>query len=126
MAKIMQPDKLEPIAVVGLSCRLPQEASSPESFWQMLLEGRSGRTEIPQERFNPNAFYHPDHTRVDAVNTRHAHLLNRDVAAFDAPFFGISREEACAIDPQQRGLLEVTYRALESGELCLWCYAQSF
>lgn len=112
----MDADKLEPIAVVGLSCRLPQDASSPEAFWQMLCEGRSGRTEIPIDRWNPDAFYHPDHTRVDAVNTRHAHLVPGDVAAFDAPFFGISHEEAATIDPQQRGLLEVTYRALESGK----------
>ena len=83
----------------------------------MLCDGVSAVTEIPRERFNPDAFYHPDHNRVDAVNTRRAHLVKGDVAAFDAPFFGISREEASVIDPQQRGLLEVTYRALESGKI---------
>lgn len=39
----------------------------PETFWQMLMEGRSAMTEVPQDRFNIDAFYHPDPTRLDTV-----------------------------------------------------------
>lgn len=64
----LEDDKLEPIAVIGFAARLPQDATTPESFWQMLCEGRSARTEIPQDRFNIDAFYHPDPDRIDAVS----------------------------------------------------------
>ena len=57
----------EPIAVIGFSLRFPQEATSPESFWEMLCEGRSAMTEVPSDRFNINGFYHPDASRTDTV-----------------------------------------------------------
>jgi acyl transferase domain-containing protein len=45
------------------------------------------------------------------------HFIREDIAAFDAPFFSLSAGEASAMDPQQRKLLETTYRALENGNL---------
>ena len=60
-------DKLEPIAVIGFAARLPGDASSAKAFWQMLSEGRSARTKIPHDRFNIDAFYHPDNERIDTV-----------------------------------------------------------
>lgn len=56
-AELLQPDKLEPIAAVGLALRFPQDATSPEAFWQMLLEGRSALTDVPQDRYHVDAFY---------------------------------------------------------------------
>ncbi len=44
------------------------------------------------------------------------HFLKDDIAAFDAPFFSITPPEAAGMDPQQRGLLENAYRAMENGE----------
>ena len=64
----LENDELEPVAVIGSAARLPQDATNPESFWQMLCENRSGRTETPSDRFNINAFYHPDPDRIDAVS----------------------------------------------------------
>ena len=46
---------------------------------------------------------------------RGGHFLKENLAAFDAPFFSIASAEAASMDPQQRGLLETTYRALENG-----------
>lgn len=54
------PDALEPIAVVGLATRFPQQATSTESLWELLLHARSTWSPIPKERFNAEAFYHPD------------------------------------------------------------------
>jgi len=64
----LEDDHSEPIAVIGLSARLPQDAATTEGFWKMLCEGRSTRTEIPKDRFNIDAFYHPDPDRVDTVS----------------------------------------------------------
>lgn len=60
-------DKLEPIAIVGLACRFPQEATSPEAFWQMMLEARSGMTDVPKDRFNIDAFYEANTNRPGMV-----------------------------------------------------------
>lgn len=61
-------NQIEPIAVIGLSLEFPQEATSTEAFWQMLIEARSGRTGIPKDRFNLEAFHHPDAGRQDNVS----------------------------------------------------------
>ena len=53
-------DVLEPIAVVGLATRFPQEAQTTEALWEVLLQARSTWSPIPKERFNSEAFYHPD------------------------------------------------------------------
>lgn len=58
---------MEPIVVVGFSLRFPQEATTAESFWEMLREGRSAMTEVPSDRFNINGFYHPDASGSDTV-----------------------------------------------------------
>lgn len=60
-------DKIEPIAVIGFDLRFPQDASSAESFWQLLVEARSTMTEVPANRYNIQAFYHPDHKHGGTV-----------------------------------------------------------
>jgi acyl transferase domain-containing protein/NADPH:quinone reductase-like Zn-dependent oxidoreductase len=104
-----------PIAIVGMSCRFPGDATTPSKFWQMLAEGRDAWTTIPKERFNQEAFYHPDAGRNGTSNVRGAHFLTQDLALFDAPFFNMTPAEAAALDPQQRLLLETCYEALENG-----------
>lgn len=49
-----------PIAIVGMSCRFPGGAESPEAFWDLLQNGSSSWSEIPEKRFNAKAFYNPD------------------------------------------------------------------
>ena len=61
-------DKIEPIAIIDFSVRLPQDAISPEAFWNMLKEGVSAMTEIPKDRFNIDSFYHSDAGRYDRVS----------------------------------------------------------
>lgn len=63
----MDTDAIAPIAITGLSVKFPQDATSPEHFWDMLVEGRSAATRVPEDRFNVDAFYHPDPERLDAV-----------------------------------------------------------
>ncbi|MFF5372858.1 type I polyketide synthase, partial [Streptomyces sp. NPDC013187] len=90
----------EPIAVVGLACRLPG-ADGPAAFWE-LLGGTSGITEVPEDRWGAGA--------PSAV--RRGGFLD-GVADFDASFFAVSPREAAAMDPQQRLVLELVWEALE-------------
>src|SRR5215510_4497111 len=101
----------EPIAVVGLGCRLPG-ADDPDAFWGLLSQGRDAITEVPRERWNVDALYDPRPGTPGKVYSRCGGFLN-DVESFDAAFFGISSREAATVDPQQRLLLEVSWEALE-------------
>ncbi len=110
-----------PIAVVGIGGRFPGDASDPEKLWNLMANGQSALTEIPKDRFNIDAFYHPDAERQGSMNLRKAHFMTQDPAVFDAPFFSIAPNEAKSMDPQQRLALEVAYEALENGKVYI-CY----
>ncbi|KAF2685102.1 polyketide synthase [Lentithecium fluviatile CBS 122367] len=101
-----------------MAAKLLQDASSVQGFWNILQEGRSAMTEVPIDRFNVDAFYHPIRDRVDTLDTRGAHFMKADPAAFDAPFFSILRAEGKPLDPQQRGL-ECMYHAFENAGIPL-------
>ncbi|KAL7935483.1 fatty acid synthase S-acetyltransferase [Trichoderma chlorosporum] len=109
----------EDIAIVGLGLRFPGDASDPEQFYDFLLRGRSSRNEIPSDRWNKEAFYHPDHNHAGTMSMRHAHFLDGDISKFDAPFFSISANEAGYMDPQQRLLLETVYHAIENAGISM-------
>lgn len=102
---------MEPIAIVGIGCRFPGARDS-EAFWQLLRDGIDAITEVPIERWDLDAFYHPDVTIPGKMNTRWGGFLEQ-VDRFDFHFFKILPWEAVRMDPQQRLLLEVAWEALE-------------
>ncbi|KAI5229154.1 ketoacyl-synt-domain-containing protein [Aureobasidium subglaciale] len=71
--------------------------------------------EVPKNRFNLDAWYHPDGTRPGSIHTLGGYFLSHDdhLRQFDPSFFGISPLEASSMDPQQRKLLEVVYESFE-------------
>ncbi|KAG0645551.1 Highly reducing polyketide synthase [Hyphodiscus hymeniophilus] len=103
-----------PIAVIGMGCRLPGGANSPEKLWELLSEGRSGWGPVPADRWNSKSFYHPSPDATEGYNAETGYFLKEDISTFDPGFFGIMPYEADGIDPQQRILLETTYEALEN------------
>ncbi|KAL7970444.1 polyketide synthase-like protein [Trichoderma sp. SZMC 28014] len=105
---------MDDIAVVGLALRFPGDATSPQKLWDVLERKESQWSEFPKDRFNIDGYHHPNSQRLGSISFRGAHLLKEDVCAFDAPFFSIPTEEANAVDPQQRMLLEISYEALEN------------
>ena len=111
----LENDKLEPIAVIGYSCRFPQDAYNPQKFWELLSNARCTSTPVPKDRFNVESFYHPDPARVNSYNIKGGHFLKEDPGFFDAPFFNMSPSEAACMDPQQRILMESAYRCFENG-----------
>jgi acyl transferase domain-containing protein/NAD(P)-dependent dehydrogenase (short-subunit alcohol dehydrogenase family)/aryl carrier-like protein len=104
--------RTEPIAVVGMGCRFPQGANSPEAFWDLLRDGVDTVTEVPAHRWDVDAVYDPDPDATGKSYTRWGAFID-NVDRFDAAFFGVSPREAVSMDPQQRILLEVTWEALE-------------
>ncbi|KAN0113308.1 BcPKS8, polyketide synthase [Hyaloscypha variabilis] len=106
--------KIIPIAITGMSCRLPGNVTTPDEFWELLSRARSGWSKIPKERFGDSSFYHPNPGKAGCFNAVGGHFLSEDVASFDAPFFGLTSQEAISMDPQQRLLLECTFEALEN------------
>src|SRR5271166_3565711 len=102
----------EPIAVIGLGCRLPGEIAGPEGLWQFLSEGRSAVGEVPPDRWAPFDDGSPAAAAALSRTTRWGSFLT-EVDTFDAEFFEISPREAAMMDPQQRLLLEVANEAFE-------------
>ena len=105
-------DIAEPVAVVGIGCRFPGNATGPDSFWQLLVDGVDTIGEVPPDRWDADAFYDPDPSASGRMTTKWGGFVP-DVDAFDADFFGITPREAVAMDPQHRMLLEVAWEALE-------------
>ena len=83
-----------PIAVTGMGVRFPGDATDVERFWNFLAQGRSAVSEVPEDRFNVDAYYHPYSARQGSIKTRRGHFLKEDISRFDAPFFSMTKSEA--------------------------------
>ncbi|MDB5910423.1 MAG: Ketoacyl-synt- protein [Massilia sp.] len=125
--------ELMPIAIVGMSCRLPGDVSTPNDFWKLMTKGRSTWSPIPKDRFNAAAYHHPNPEKKGALNSQGGYFLSQDLEMFDAGFFDMTKKEAQTMgtclpgfgfgvtvaltltqDPIQRVLLECSYEAFEN------------
>ncbi len=102
----------EPIAIIGLGCRFPGGANTPEAFWDLLASSTDAITEVPADRWDVDEFFDTDGTLAGKMNTRWGGFVD-GIDQFDAPYFGISPREASHMDPQQRMFMEVAVEALE-------------
>ncbi|NES81718.1 MAG: SDR family NAD(P)-dependent oxidoreductase, partial [Moorea sp. SIO2B7] len=108
--------QIEPIAIIGMSCRFPGGVDSPEAFWQLLNDGVDAISEVPLSRWNINNYYDPGPDAPGKISTRDGGFISQ-IDGFDAAFFGISPREAQSLDPQQRLLLEVSWEAIERANI---------
>ncbi|KAI0474037.1 hypothetical protein GGR56DRAFT_696770 [Xylariaceae sp. FL0804] len=113
------PNESQAIAVVGMSCRFPGDATNLEGLWDTCSKAREAWSEWPKDRFNQDGFHHPSPERGGNFNAGGGHFLKQGMGEFDAPFFNITPTEAKALDPQQRLQLESAYEALENAGITL-------
>lgn len=78
-------DLSTPVAIVGMACRFPGDATSPQAFYDMLANGRSAWGEVPKNRYNIDSYWHPNKERIGTTSARGAHWMKEDPAVFDAP-----------------------------------------
>ncbi|MFJ6775812.1 SDR family NAD(P)-dependent oxidoreductase, partial [Kitasatospora sp. NPDC091257] len=98
----------DPLAIIGMSCRLPGGADTPEGLWRIVSQGVDAMTPVPTDRgWDLGAFPEGFADGLDGG-------FVDGLADFDPAFFGISPREALAMDPQQRLLLETAWEAIES------------
>ncbi|MBW4689757.1 MAG: SDR family NAD(P)-dependent oxidoreductase [Komarekiella atlantica HA4396-MV6] len=102
----------EPIAIIGMACRLPGGVNNPEQFWQLLSNGIDAIAPIPDHRWDIDASYDIASKTPGNMYIRSGGFL-QEIDQFDPLFFNISPREAKGIDPQHRLLLEVSWEALE-------------
>lgn len=112
----LERERTEPIAILGMGCRFPGGANSPQAFWKLLQNGVDAITEVPANRWDIDAYFDSDVNTPGKMYTRWGGFLD-GIDTFDPAFFGISPREAASMDPQQRLVLEVSWEALENAGL---------
>lgn len=101
----------EPVAITGIACRFPGGISTPQSFWEFVLNGGDAIRAAPDER-KALWKYWPDRGDYPARGG-----FVDEIDRFDAGFFNVSPREARHVDPQQRILLELAWEALEDARI---------
>lgn len=108
----MEQNNRVPVAVIGMACRFPGGAESPEAYWDVFINKVDGITPVPGSRWDMDELFDPDEDAPGKVSTRWGGFLS-NLDTFDAAFFGITPREASRMDPQQRLMLEVAWEAFE-------------
>jgi phthiocerol/phenolphthiocerol synthesis type-I polyketide synthase C len=106
----------EPLAVIGIGCRLPGGIDSPAALWDALLRGVNAIRDVPDDRWKHERFHDTNPEKSGSIRNAKGGFID-GIDQFDGEFFGYFPTEAQRMDPQQRLLLEVTHEAMEDAGL---------
>ncbi|KDN70949.1 putative beta-ketoacyl synthase domain-containing protein [Colletotrichum sublineola] len=102
-----------------MGMRLPGHIQNATDYWDLLVNGKSGRCPVPKSRYNVENWYGPG--RVSHVPTKFGYFLEElNLAHVDPSFWSFTKQEAELMDPRQRLFLEVSYEALENSGSKSW------
>jgi acyl transferase domain-containing protein/NADPH:quinone reductase-like Zn-dependent oxidoreductase/NAD(P)-dependent dehydrogenase (short-subunit alcohol dehydrogenase family) len=104
--------RADPIAIVGMACRTPGGADTPDKLWRLLAAGVQTTAEVPSDRFDAASWYDPDPAVPGKSLTTRGSFLDR-IDLFDADYFSVPAREADQMDPQQRLALEAAIEAID-------------
>ena len=124
----------EPVAIIGLACRLPGGNYTPHKLWDFLERGDIAWNGVPPSRFNLAGHFDGSMKPKTMRQPGGMFLRDIDLADFDAGFFEVGTGEATAMDPNQRQILEVVYEGLENAGIpieqldggLIGCYVGSY
>jgi myxalamid-type polyketide synthase MxaE and MxaD len=102
----------EPIAIIGMSCGMPGDATTPEKFWALMRDGVDAVSVVPRERFDIDQYYDPTPGTPGKTHTRYGAFV-KDVDKVDPVFAGIAPKNAAYIDPQHRLFAGACWAAIE-------------
>jgi acyl transferase domain-containing protein len=106
----------DPIAVIGIGCRVPGGATNADEMWRLLRDGVDCSRTVPADRWDTREWYDPDPAAPGKSTTRMGSFLDQ-IDMFDAGYFGILPREADRMDPQQRLMLEVAAESIDDAGL---------
>lgn len=119
------------IAIVGIGLKLPGGITSTDEYWDVLVNKKTTRGQVPESRYGAHAFESKLGT-PGTLKSTFGHYLDRDLEKWDASFFSMSKAEVEKLDPQHRMLLEVIWECMENGGQKNWrgrnmgCYVGVF
>lgn len=122
----------EPIAICGMSVRLPGGLHSPQQLWDFLIAKGDARGPVPKSRYNASG-YNSEIPKPGSIKTKHGYFLDDsiDLASIDTSFFSMAKVDVERMDPHQRQMLEVARECLEDAGVSwkgrpIGCYMGSF
>jgi acyl transferase domain-containing protein len=93
----MKTEKNEPIAIIGIGCRLPGDSDSPSEFWDMLMNKTDAICDIPADRWDSAALYNPDWKKKGKISAHQGGFI-KNIDMFDAGCFGSIKNGPAAED----------------------------
>ncbi|MFA5711125.1 polyketide synthase [Mycolicibacterium sp.] len=107
-------DPHDAVVIVGMAVETPGGVATADDYWSLLSEQREALGPFPTDRGWALAELFEGSRREGFKQIHNLGGFLTGAAEFDPEFFGISRREATAMDPQQRVALRLAWRAIEN------------